>query len=102
MRSFSYATTGAEIQTRMENIEFNKVLTFNVTEGNTYYLHYTTMHYVTATNNTVTLLNCDPYIGALKNVDFIMRKDVVYKEEELKNLKTEKECWEIVEQVLAA
>lgn len=92
----------ATLKIEENNINFNKVLTFDTLEGGSYNINHTTMHEIELlAPKVVTLLNCSPYIGAMSKVLFIMKKDTVYTKEQLFNLKTEKECWEIVEYTLA-
>ncbi|MGV7235523.1 MAG: hypothetical protein ACQ9ET_04620 [Nitrosomonadaceae bacterium] len=85
-----------------KNVSYEKCVTFDTYEGNNYDLHYTTMHEVEILEpKTATILDCRPHIGAYPDVFFVMGKDVSYTKEQLHNRKTEKECWEIVADVLA-
>jgi hypothetical protein len=85
-----------------ENVSYEKTVTFDTYAGGEYYLHYLTMHKVEILEpKTVTVLDCQPYIGAFPDVFFVMGKDVFYTTEQLHNRKSTKECWEIVADVLA-
>jgi len=92
----------AEANVHRENVTFQEVAQFDTYTGGTYTIDSTTMHKIHILEpKTVTLLDCNPYIGGLDDVYFVMGKDVTYTWEELQNLKTEQECWEIVADTLA-
>ncbi len=96
--------TGKKEQMTMhrENVTFQEVVRFDTYADGTYTIDSTTMHMTDILEpKTITLVECSPYIGALTDTYFLMHKDVSYTREELHNLKTKQECWEIVADTLA-
>lgn len=92
----------AQIEMYRENTVSQEVVRFDTYAGGTYTIGSTTMHTIDILEpKTITLLECSPYIAALTDVYFQMRKDVSYTRDQLHNLKTEQECWEIVADTLA-
>ncbi len=89
---------GVPLTTVYENVNFNEVLTYDTYEGNSYDMHYTVMHKIEPLGpKVISLLRKGP---AEDDVLFIFDKTVHFTEEELFDLKTKDECWEIVEYTL--
>ena len=85
-----------------ENVSYEKTVTFDTYEGREYQIHKSTMHMIDILEpKTITLLTCNPYIGASPETYFVMGKDVSYTKEQLHNTKSKSECWEIVADTLA-
>lgn len=90
--------SGSCTQTVYDNVDFHKVLTFETLEGNSYNINHAVMHKIELTApKVITLLEKGPIeCDAL----FILEKSIVWNDEELFNLKTEEECWEIIDYTL--
>lgn len=102
VRSFAFRTKGAKIKMEQSNVTYDRITTFDTYSDGEYRIHYTAMHMINIlVPKTITHLSCSPHIGALRDVYFVMKKNVSYDKEELRNLKTEDECWEIVADTLA-
>lgn len=81
------------------NITFKKVLTFDTHENDSYTIEYSVMHKVEwMTPKIITLLEKSQI---MQEPTFILPQDTLYTEEELFELKSEEECWDIIEYTLA-
>lgn len=82
-----------------EHVNVEKILSFNTYEGASYNIDCSVMHKVELlTPKLITFVE-----GSENSSDvfFVMKKGVDYTKEQLHNLKTQDECWEIVEYTLA-
>ena len=67
--------------------------------GESYNINHSVMHKVeTIGRKVISLLEKQPVAA---DALFILDKNIVWKDEELFNLKSEKECWEIIEYTLS-
>jgi hypothetical protein len=104
VKRFKFRTENKDEKLTMhkENVTFHEATRFDTYAGGTYRIDSTTMHEIDILEpKTITLLTCTPYIAALTDVYFLMKKEVSYTREQLHNLKTTQECWEIVADTLA-
>jgi hypothetical protein len=103
VRHFAFRTgKKSQMEICRENVTFQEAVRFDTYTGGTYTIDSTTMHTIDILEpKTITLVECSPYIAALTDIYFLMHKDVSYTQEELHNLKTKQECWDIVADTLA-
>jgi len=89
---------GSETPTIHANVNRVNTLTFDVSEGQSYEIHHSVIHRIELrTPKVISLLDrgpnvCMPY--------FVLEQHIEHKDEELFNLKSVKECWEIIEYTL--
>jgi hypothetical protein len=80
------------------NVTYNKVLTFDTYENNSYTIDYTVMHKIELlAPKVISLLEKS---AVMQEPTFILPQDKLYTEEELFDLKPEDECWEIIKYTL--
>lgn len=82
-----------------DNVNFHEALRFDTMAGNSYNIHYSVMHKIELIGpKVISLLEKQPNES---DALFILDKDIVWNDDELFGLKSEEECWEIIEYTLA-
>jgi len=81
-----------------KNVNYYEALRFDTMAGESYNIHHSVMHKIEViSEKAVSLLEKQPIEA---DALFILDKKIVWNDEELFNLKSEKECWEIIEYTL--
>jgi len=89
---------GAPLTVVHDNVEVTKTLTFETNENDSYYIHCSVLHKIeSVTPKLITLLEKGP---VEHEPSFIWHQGVGFTEGQQFGLKSEKECWEIVEYTL--
>ena len=89
---------GSETPTIYENVDYVNTLTFDVSEGQSYEIHHSVINKLEiVTPKAISLLDKGPTVNMPY---FVLEQHIEQKDEELFNLKSESECWEIIEYTL--
>ena len=89
---------GSDTPTVHENVNRVNTITFDVSEGQSYNIHHSVIHKIElVTPKVISFIEKGPK----ENMPyFVLEQQIEHNDEELFNLKTEDECWDIIEYTL--